>query len=190
MTEAQRNENWAVASLRNHPALLVSIVYVVASTIGMLYSWDYLRFFGINVFNYAQIGDFLLASLKEPFTWLIVIVSVILVAVDNAMSRKVEKTSHRRFLRWYGSGRYRLVNYVTAIVLIVVFIHGYALMQRNKVIDGESRVVSVQLSESMVTSEVVLLGTTGTFVFLYDPLLKEVRIHPHESIYSISIQAD
>ena len=57
MSELQRPENWIIDLLRKHPALLVSGLYVVASTIGMLYSWDYLRLFGINVFNYAQIGE-------------------------------------------------------------------------------------------------------------------------------------
>ena len=62
MTASPLRDNWIIGLLRKHPALLVSVVYVIASTIGMLYSWDFLRLFGINVFNYAQIGDFLLAG--------------------------------------------------------------------------------------------------------------------------------
>jgi hypothetical protein len=54
------------AVLREHPALLVSTFYLAASFVGMFYSRAFLRRFGINVFNYAQISDFLLASLKEP----------------------------------------------------------------------------------------------------------------------------
>lgn len=81
----------------------------------MLFSWDYLRLFGINVFNYAQIGDFLLASLKEPITWVIVIVSVLITMVDNKMSRRVGRSGKRRFLKWYGSGRYRLLNYIGSV---------------------------------------------------------------------------
>ncbi|MDH3908826.1 MAG: hypothetical protein OEU83_07330, partial [Gammaproteobacteria bacterium] len=60
---------------REHPAVLVSALYVAASVVGMFYSWAYLRRFGINVFNYAQISDFLLASLREPFTWVLVILA-------------------------------------------------------------------------------------------------------------------
>ena len=68
--------------LKEHPALLVSALYVGASTIGMFYSWAFLRHFGINVFNYAQISDFLLASLKEPFTWGWVAVALVLVSLQ------------------------------------------------------------------------------------------------------------
>ena len=70
--KGEKKPGWVTALLREHPALLVSVVYVAASTIGMAYSWAFLRHFGINIFNYAQIGDFLLASLKEPSTWLLV----------------------------------------------------------------------------------------------------------------------
>ncbi len=99
MVETQQRKGWILTLLRQHPALLVSAVYVIASIIGMLFSWDYLRLFGINVFNYSQIGDFLLASLKEPFTWVIVIMAVLLVMGDNAMSRRVERSGKRRFLK-------------------------------------------------------------------------------------------
>jgi hypothetical protein len=188
MSESQQNP--IISLLREHPALLVSMIYVVASTIGMLYSWDYLRLFGINFFNYAQVGDFLLASLKEPFTWAIVIGAIVLAMLDNAMSRRVERKGKGLFLKWYGSGRYRMANYIGAAVMVVLFTHIYATTMRDRVLNGGGRIVSVQLTESPVTNEAVLLGTTGTFIFLYDPLQKEVSIHPHESIYSISFGVD
>jgi hypothetical protein len=190
MVESRKEDGWILALLRQHPALLVSAVYVTASVIGMLFSWDFLRLFGINVFNYAQIGDFLLASLKEPFTWVIVIMSVLLVMADNAMSRRVERRGKRRFLWWYGSRRYRTLNYIGAIVLIVMFTHVYAQLKKERVLAGGGRLVKVQLTESVETSQVVLLGTTGTFIFLYDPQLKEVAVHPHENVYSISFELE
>ena len=190
MVETQQRKGWILALLRQHPALLVSAVYVMASIIGMLFSWDYLRLFGINVFNYSQIGDFLLASLKEPFTWIIVIMAVLLVMGDNAMSRRVERSGKRRFLKWYGSGVYRMANYIGAVVLIVMFTHIYATSKKDEVLAGESQWVNVQLTESIETSRVVLLGTTGSFIFLYDPLLREVSVHPHENVYSISFELE
>ncbi len=35
----------------------------------------------------------------------------------------------------------------------------------------------------------LLLGTTGQFVFLYDPAADRVNIHPIENIHSISFEA-
>ena len=75
-----RQPSWPHRTLAEHPALFVSGIYFVASLIGLVYSWAFLRAFGINVFRYAEISDFLLASLKEPFTWFLAIFAVILVA--------------------------------------------------------------------------------------------------------------
>jgi len=184
------HKHWMASLLREHPALLVSGIYVVASTIGMLYSWDYLRLYGINVFNYAQIGDFLLASLKEPFTWLIVLGSMLLVMGDNALSRWVGRNGQRSWLRWYGSRRYRTINYLVAVLLIVVFTHNYAVVKKNQVIDGKGRLVIVQLTDSPSASQFALLGTTSQFVFLYESGSGRVNIHPHESVYTISFIAE
>jgi hypothetical protein len=95
----------------------VSALYVAASVVGMFYSWAYLRRFGINVFNYAQISDFLLASLKEPFTWVLVILAIFLVLLDNRSSHRVERKNPRKWIAWYASPRYRFINNFAAVAI-------------------------------------------------------------------------
>lgn len=43
---------WIRKMLQEHPALFLSAMYFVASYIGLIFSWDFLRFFNINVFRY------------------------------------------------------------------------------------------------------------------------------------------
>ncbi len=176
--------------LREHPALLVSAFYVAASIIGMFYSWAYLRRFGINVFNYAQISDFLLVSLKEPFTWALVVISVMLVSIDNATSRRMERKGARKWLLWYGSPRYRFINNFVAILMVLGFIYLYADFRADHAEKGEGKYVDVEFAEGQATKSAILLGTTGQFVFLYDADTERVDIHPIEGIHSISFQAD
>lgn len=45
--------SWPRQALAEYPALIVSVIYFVASLIGLVYSWAFLRAFGINVFRYA-----------------------------------------------------------------------------------------------------------------------------------------
>ncbi len=180
----------AAALFREHPALLVSAFYVAASTIGMFYSWAYLRNFGVNVFNYAQISDFLLASLKEPFTWLLVFLAGFLVLLDNASSRRVESKKPGRLFRWYGSRKYRLVNNFAAIFMVLLFLYSFATVQARDTREGEGKQVDVEFSDGGDVTSAILLGTTGQFIFLYDALTERVDIHPVESIHSISFQAD
>ena len=176
--------------LRQHPALLVSAFYVAASIIGMFFYWAYLRRFGINIFNYAQISDFLLVSLKEPLTWALVILAVALVLLDNASSRRVERKGVGKWLRWYGSPTYRFVNNFAAIFIVLSFIYLFANIQADDTREGEGKVVDVHFAERNDVTTATLLGTTGQFVFLFDADTERVDIHPIESVHSISFQAD
>ncbi len=185
----EKERSWLAAVLLQHPALMISALYVLASTIGMLFSWSYLRRFGINVFNYAQIGDFLLASLKEPMTWALVAVAGALVFVDNAFSRIWQRKERSRWTRWYGSSRYRVLNYVAAFVIVVIFIDGYARYKARQTFAGNGQLIEYQLVESGTRRSANLLGTTAQFVFLFDATTRKVHVLPHESIKSISFLA-
>ena len=184
-----KHNSWLMEILRKHPALLISALYVIASTIGMLFSWDFLRRFDINVFHYAQIGDFLLASLKEPMTWALVAVAATLVAADNALSRIWQRQGRGNWTRWYGSQRYRVLNYVVAILMVVIFIDGYASYKARETYDGNGKVIEYQLTDSSTRRSATLLGTTGQFVFLFDATTQKVYVVPHESIRAISFPA-
>ena len=168
--------------LREHPALLVSIVYVAASAIGMLFSWTYLWHFGINFFDYAQIGDFLLASLKEPYTWVVVVLVVLGLWFDNRSSLRWSRKERPRWLRWYGSERYRRSNYLTGILLVSFLIAMYADQQARATYAGRKPVVEIRLAESGARYKRVILGTTAQYLFTFDPAAREVSIHPTESV--------
>lgn len=178
------------AILREHPALLVSALYVAASVVGMFWSWAYLRAFGINVFNYAQVTDFLIASLKEPFTWALVVLAILMVKADNAYSLRVEQKAKTRWFRWYGSPNYRFINNIGVIALVGVFIFVYATLEAEDTRDGEGRSVDVTFEDGGDARSRTLLGTTGQFLFLYDPMTRRVDIHPFENVHAISFQSD
>ncbi len=178
--------SWTRRTLAEHPAFLVSGLYLVASVIGLVYSWAFLHGFGINVFRYAEISDFLLASLKEPFTWVLAIFAVAMFLIDNAMSRRLEARGLSRFFRWYGSERYRQMNYLLLAVMIIVFLLSYATSKERAIRDGEGDVISVYLTDASPPKQLIMLGTTGKFVFLFDHVDERVDIHPHESILMIT----
>ncbi len=175
---------------REHPALLVSALYVAASVVGMFWSWAYLRAFGINVFNYAQVTDFLIASLKEPFTWVLVVLAIVMVKADNAYSMRVEKRAKSRWCRWYGSPHYRFINNIGVVALIGVFIFVYATLEADETKAEGGRVVDVTFESGGVPRTATLLGTTGQFLFLYDPMTERVDIHPFENVHAVSFQSD
>lgn len=184
------SESRLYAVFREHPALIASGFYVLASFVGMFWSWAYLRRFGINVFNYAQVSDFLLASLKEPFTWVLVVLAFAMVQADNAYSRRVGSRAKTQWFRWYGTSRYRMINNIGAIALVGVFIFVYATLEAESTRDGEGDFVDVIFEEGGMARTATLLGTTSQFVFLFDPATERVDIHPFEAVHSISFQSD
>jgi hypothetical protein len=165
----------------------MTLVYITASAIGMFYSWDYLRRFGINVFHFAQISDFLLGSLKEPFTWLVVITASTLVSLDSWYSRRCEERGAARWLRWYASPRYRSMNYLVVVVVTLVLLSVLATVNAKATMAGGGQRVEVNLADGSAARTVTLLGTTGQFLFLFDAPTGRVTIHPHESVLSINL---
>lgn len=182
---SETRPSWSRQLLSEHPAFLFSALYVVASIIGMVFSWDFLRRFGINVFHYAEISDFLLASLKEPYTWGLVTIAVLLVAGDNALSRWVARRTSTHWLSWYTSPRYRALNYLVAVIICGIFIDAYAMWKAERAYAGEGETVTVTLVDGTAPREALLLGTTGRFLFLYYPASDRVDIHPHEVVLTI-----
>ena len=181
----QSQQMWIKRLLSEHPAFLFTSMYVVASIIGMFFSWDFLRRFSINIFHYTEISDFMLASLKEPFTWGLVIAAVLLVAGDNALSQRAANREPGRWLRWYASPRYRKLNYLVAVLMIVIFIDAHALFKARDVYAGEGEIITVTLANGTAPSDAILLGTTGRFIFLYHRGDDRVDIHPHEAVLTI-----
>lgn len=166
--------------------MLFSILYLIASLIGLLYSWAFLNAFDINVFRYADISDFLLASLKEPMTWLLTFFALLAVAFDNACSLRVARRETHRWFRWYGSERYRRVNYIVFFGLTAISLYVYAIEKAEEIRDGEGERFSIQLTDGAPPKQRVMLGTTARFVFLFDADQEHVEIHPAESILVLS----
>lgn len=177
---------WLIRILADHPALVFSGLYAFASVIGLIYSWLYLRPFGINVLEYSEISDFLLASLKEPLTWLLTLFAFLLVQIDNLMSRRVEARGGNRWTRWYGTERYRQINNPVAMIMIVIFLWVLADSKHETVRDGGGDRFRVTLADGSPPVERVLLGTTVKFVFLYDRDSERVFIHPNENVLTLS----
>jgi hypothetical protein len=50
----------------DNPTLVLTLLYLYVTAIGMVYSASLYGRFGINIFDYSEIGDFLLSAFKNP----------------------------------------------------------------------------------------------------------------------------
>ena len=75
------------------------------------------------------------------------------------------------------------------MLLVVVFLFLYADAKEAEIRDGGGEIISVHLTDSSPPKQLVMLGTTARFVFLYDHVDERVDIHPNESILMITKSA-
>lgn len=59
--------------VRENWTWLAPVAYLYVTIIGMVQSWFQFRRIGINVFEYSELNDFLLASFREPVALLLVL---------------------------------------------------------------------------------------------------------------------
>ena len=175
--------------IREQPALLISLFYLFASGIGMYFSWRYLRHFGIDFFDYAQVSDFLLASLKEPITWMLVAGLVVAMLLDNWMSRNWGRKPRGWLTRWYGTPRYRRLNYLAFLGLVALYITIFADLKARDTLRGDYLIVTLRLAESGAVEQRALLGTTSSYVFTFDPDASAAKVYPVEALEALELPA-
>jgi hypothetical protein len=184
-----RDRMTAIAFFADHPGVWVPGLYMIGSTIGMLDSWWFFQQFGINVFLYSDVADFLLASFREPTGWLIVAWTMAIFIGDYRASLRVGHSAPKRWwLRWYGSRRYRQFGWTFGIVLVVIYIGVFAGGRADGIYEGRSgkEVRFVLTSGPAAEKTAVLLGSTVSFLFLYDRTTRTVSIHPYENVLTVA----
>ena len=181
-----------LAFFADHPGVWVPGLYMIGSTIGMLDSWWFFHQFGINVFLYSDVADFLLASFREPGGWLLIAWLAIVGIGDYSNSLRIGRSGPKRWwLRWYGSRRYRQFAWIFGVVFTVAYIAIIAGGRANAIYEGRrGKDVRVTLTNDPATEKTaVLLGSTISFMFLYDRNQRTVSIHPYENVLAVDSDA-
>lgn len=178
-----------------NPGLLVTVAYLLVSLIGLSFSWALLREFGLNVFSFADVTDFLMAAFREPMTFVLSLTALILgLATQWLAGREVrwlerrQPTSRigRRYLALTQSS-YRQGLYMVAIFLLytVVFILRYAQNEAADIRAGVGERVVVQAADDAAPVPGLLLGATSRFIFLYRRDTGQAEAIPQENILRI-----
>jgi hypothetical protein len=77
----ERYKSYILKSLKyflDHPAIAGSLIYIFFSTIGVLYSLTLYNQFSINILDYTETNDFLMAAFKDFDALLMTVVIIII----------------------------------------------------------------------------------------------------------------
>ncbi len=191
--------------LRQHPGLVISLTYLVVSLIGLLFSYSLFSEFGINIFLYAEISDFLLGALREPMTFLAAGAAVLTVLLLHGLAR-LELRFFRRhpptarvgkaYLRLSQAAYSSQWTWLLVFILYsYLFLSLYGNYRSEQIKAGHGEVVQIYIAEGTDSDGSVkpggrtglLLGTTNKFIFVYDPETGSTDVIPNESIIRIVI---
>lgn len=188
MDEARVSERSPAAVpgvLQEHPAIIGTLLYLQISSVGLIYDWSYYRHFGVNVFDFAEANDFLLAAFKEPFALSMSGLTVVLLLLTFVLYR----TRFRRI--WEQHAYLGLV--FTALFLIAGLAYTalppYWYGRKNA--DAFLRAPTVKHlvylkaeagAGTTVLTGVHLLGTTEKVAFLYVGSTRSVSAVPFVNI--------
>lgn len=164
---------------------VISVFYILMVGIGMLFEYQRYSLFGINIFDYANVFDFLIAPFKSPLIFMFILVSL-LVSYLAFKSDLFLKRKWPKFYRissfglgeksWYDAFR---VTAVTLIFISYIFASSQILAANNKEqFHKNTRKISVTFSNNDKI-EGYPIGSTNEVLFL--SVENSVKIIPMSS---------
>lgn len=162
--------------LARHQGLVVPLAYLGLMLLGVFHSWLFFLNLGVNILNFADPGDFLLAPLRDPFVILLSIAPLPLYWFFTLSNRTwaarrsaggKDAASTAEMVR-----RSRQAAWLATALWFLAFSLRYANWHGDHIKDGGGMRVTVLLSngERLAApgdSTVALVGTTTRYVLFY-----------------------
>jgi hypothetical protein len=184
---------------REHPGLLLSAAYLVLTFVGLSYELWFFWYFRINILEFVETSDFLLAALRTPLVIVLAVLPLLLVWLYFRLDRWLRRRFpgfERWQRRWEGKpynspAVNRVVWTIFVLIYAFVFIQMYAQRVTDRIKAGHGREVHVELvSGAPLPSRALLLGTSAKFVFVYLPAEKRTHILPIENVSRLVISSE
>ena len=169
---------------------VLSAFYLLLVGIGMLFSYEKYMRFGINIFQYSDIFDFLLTPFRDLHIFIFTSFSVGVVFLVYTINRLIKN----RFPKYYNS-KYRLgllksypffVFITVFIVYLFFFSTKYGEFTKRQILENP-KLTEIVLSGGSIKKG-RLIGKNGGYIFLLENA-SEVNIYPvSNSIDTIKVK--
>lgn len=174
---------------REHPTMLLTFCYFIITIIGVLYSYFFYKEFDINIIKFADLSDFLLASILEPKSILIFISLIITTSlfywIDKVLRRKYK--SYGNFADNKLKAKYTdPIGYFVILVFYTTFlVQHLAVRNASQVKSGNSDDFLVRISDPgdhQVEKTLALLGSSSRYLYFYNNQKIETQVIPVENV--------
>lgn len=192
---------------KREPALAITLSYLLVGAIGLWSSYWYYREFGLPILEYYQVGDFLIAGLRDPLNYMaflmMLLVGLLAYSVTWYEMRYPDKVVTLRQRKW---GRLLFPEYASAfrprrwydlspeLVITLGLMLGsgsvmvsHADTRASEIKSGGGTRLRITLAGERLSlqGEARLIGTSTTHIFVYWPSNGRTEIFVHEAVARI-----
>ncbi|MCP4548615.1 MAG: hypothetical protein GY835_19335 [bacterium] len=166
---------WVVSFLRNHPALLLTLLYLYTSLIGILYTTHLYDRFGIDIVKFADARDFFLAAFYIPKTFVYITVTAgafcLLTGVFLSIFKHIKKDSSPTLI---AARLFPPIAATLALCWIFIFPVRTANEDYHLIVNGggDAAYLDIEQSDRLYAAlsreqKVQIIGSTSRFLFIY-----------------------
>ena len=186
--------------IHNNFGVFLTILYLLGSLSGVVYLYVLLNNFSVDVFNFIEISDFLLALISNPllitiYTTLIVITAIYLNWRSGHMPDPSKTTVLKKLYYGFGYPFYLLKPSYSLMLFLALIISTYPTMlahSHSKDIINERTMnyhlsLNYPIAQSKVTQlqNVQIVASTMRNLFVYDNKQDELLIISQENISAL-----
>jgi len=174
---------------REHPTMLLTFCYFIITIIGVLYSYFFYKEFGINIIKFADLSDFLLASILEPKSVMIfislIVVTLFFYWLDLVLRKKYKGYGNLVEKKFKSKYTDPIGYFIILVFYTTVLVQHIAIRNANEIKSGKTDEFLVRIAdpgEHQVEKNFSLLGSSSRFVYLFDNTASETQVIPVENV--------
>lgn len=170
---------------------IISVSYIAAVGTGMLFNYQKYILFGINIFDYADVFDFLVSPFSDvkilSFTVISILLALLITYLDVSWKRKFPESYSKFNLGWDQKSWFTTMRVVSTGILILLYLiissGVYGKISRKEVLSQPP--IRIRFSDDEIKSG-KMIGKTNDVVFLLSgdqveaipitSLVKEIKI--------------
>ena len=150
---------------------IITISYILAVGIGMLFNFHKFSVFGINIFDYADVFDFLIAPFSDfrilLFTLFSLTLSYIVFRLDLLWKRKFPKSYSKQSFGWDKKKWYNSFRYFSFAILFILYLNiaanKYGTITKEQILKQSS--ITIRFSDNEIKKG-KMIGKTKDVIFL------------------------
>jgi len=194
--------------LRDNPGLSLTLIYLFASVIGVVFHYMFMKRFGFNVLEFSEAGDFLMVVIREPLTVALALLGVpfYLVYGWGAMrlsrwarerSARIRSTPEKRRKAMARVRRWQPLLQAGFIgIYAILFVMLFSQWRVSRIRAGDFRKVTVHYkidspnaTGGLISENLALIGTTSRYVFFFYSATRRSDVVPLDAIARLTWDA-